>query len=132
MAKIGNLGSLIVFEVSSEKVITFNNMKQTVKGRWASHTPIGGKPIPEFLGADQRGITFDIYLSSVHGIKPRSVMEEIEDAVENGTPLTLVIGGRKVGSNQWVITDMSEAWEEIIEDGRLVSASLTITIAEYR
>ena len=42
MAVVGNLGSLITFEVSSDKVLTFDNMKRTVKGRWAvsyTHLP---------------------------------------------------------------------------------------------
>ena len=131
MAQVGNLGKLIVFEVSSDKVLTFNKMTQTVKGRWTTHAPVGGKPIPEFLGPDQRGINLSIFLSVNHGIRPRTTIENIEKAVEKGTPLPFVLGGSKIGSNQWVITSMSETWDEIIMDGRLVSAHLTLTLAEY-
>ena len=131
MAQIGNLGKLIVFEVSSDKVLTFKNMTQSVKGRWANHSVIGNKPISEFLGAEQRAISLNIFLSANLGVKPRSTIEKIEQAVENGTPNLLVIGGKQVGSNQWVITDMSETWDEIIKDGRLVSANLTLNLAEY-
>lgn len=132
MGKIGNLGSLIVFEVSAEKVLTFNKMTQTVKGRWAVQEPIQGKPHPEFLGPGQRTISLPIYLSVMHGVKPRKMMEQIENAVENGTPYSLVIGNKKVGSYQWVITDMSEIWGEIIREGNLVSANLTLNLSEYR
>lgn len=132
MGKIGNLGNLIVFEVNSSKVLTFDGLTQTVKGRWAVHNPIKRKPYPEFLGPDQRSMTFSIFLSVMHGVKPRQTIEKIEDAIENGTPYSLVIGGKKVGRNQWVITDMSETWKEIIQDGCLVSAHLSINIAEYR
>ena len=59
-------------------------------------------------------------------------MELIESAVENGIPYPLVIGNKKVGNYQWVITSMSESWGEIIKDGRLVSASLTLSLIEYR
>ena len=132
MGKIGNLGSLIVFEVSTEKVITFNKMTQAVKGRWALQEPILGKPYPEFLGPGQRTISLPVYLSVMHGVKPRKMMEQIENAVENGTPYPLVIGNKKVGSYQWVITDMSEIWGEIIRDGNLVSVNLTLNLSEYR
>ena len=131
MAKVGNLGKLIVFEVSSDKVLTFRDMTQTVKGRWTTHETIGKKPKPEFLGPDQRGVNLTIFLSVDHGVKPRKTIEKIEKAVEKGTPYPLVIGGKKVGSNQWVITNMSETWKEIILDGQLVSANLTLTLAEY-
>ena len=131
MAQIGNLGKLIVFEVSSDKVQTFRNMTQAVSGRWATHNIIGGKPKSEFLGPGQRKGNLTINLSVNHGVRPRKTIERIERAVENGTPFFFVIGGKKVGSNQWVITDVSETWDKIIKDGVLVSASLTLTLAEY-
>lgn len=131
MAQVGNLGKLIVFEVSSDKVLTFSKMTQTVKGRWATHSTIKGKPISEFLGPDQRGINLTIFLSVNHGIKPRKTIERIEKAVEKGKHYPLVIGGKKVGSNQWVITSMSETWNDIIMDGKLVSANITLTLTEY-
>lgn len=131
MAQVGNLGKLIVFEVSSDKILTFRNMTQSVKGRWSTHNIIGNKPKSEFLGPGQRGGNLTIFLSVNHGVKPRSTIEKIEKAVENGTPFSFVLGGKKVGANQWVITDMSETWDEIIRDGVLVSASVTITLAEY-
>ena len=132
MAKIGNLGKLIVFEVSSEKILTFSEMRQTVRGRWTTQAPISGKPYAEFLGPDQRSISLNIYLSAMHGVRPRKTMERIEDAVERGTPYSLVIGGKKVGRYQWVITEMSEAWGEIIRDGALAAVSLSLSLSEYR
>lgn len=131
MAQIGNLGKLIVFEVSSDKVLTFGKMTQSVKGRWTTHSIIGNKPVSEFLGAGQRTLTFPIFLTVNHGVRPRKTIEKIEKAIESGTPYSFVIGGKKIGSNQWVITDMSETWDEIIKDGRLVSAHLTLNLAEY-
>lgn len=132
MGQIGNLGSLIVFEVSTSKVLTFNRMTQSVKGRWTVQNPILGKPYPEFLGPAQRTASFPIFLSAMHGVRPRETMERIERAIENGIPYSLVIGGKKVGNYQWVITDMSESWGELIQGGMLVSASLTLNLAEYR
>ena len=131
MAQIGNLGKLIVFEVSSDKVLTFGKMTQSVSGRWTTHAVIQNKPKSEFLGAGQRTISLPIFLTANHGVRPRSTMEKIEEAVEKGTPLTFVIGGRKVGAHKWVITNMSETWGDIIKDGRLVSANLTLSLSEY-
>lgn len=131
MAQIGNLGKLIVFEVSSDKVLTFGKMTKSVKGRWTNHDNIGNKPKPEFLGPGQGTISLPIFLSANHGVRPRSTLEKIEAAVESGTPFVFVIGGKKVGSNKWVITDMSETWDNIIKDGQLVSAHLTLNLVEY-
>lgn len=132
MAKIGNLGKLITFSVSSKKVLTFDGLQQTVSGRWAKHDVISKKPVKEFLGPDSRSITLPIYLSAAHGVKPRKTMEKIEKAVEKGTPYKLVIGGKKIGKYKWVIEKMGESWGEIIEDGKLMAVNLNLTLSEYR
>ncbi|MCM1189796.1 MAG: phage tail protein [bacterium] len=132
MGKIGNLGKLIIFEVSAEKVLTFDKLNQAVKGRWAVQEPIQGKPFSEFLGPGQRTISFTVHLSAVHGVKPRETMERIESAVENGEPYPLIIGNRKVGDYQWVVTDMSETWGEVLQGGNLISVNLTLSLREYR
>ncbi len=129
--KIGNLGQLITFSVSSKKILTFETMNQTIKGRWTAHSLINKKPRPEFLGADRRQTSIEIQLNSEMGVNPRKVLEKIEKAVEKGTPLTFVIGGKKIGKHQWVIESMSETWDKIILDGKLVSAKTTLTLAEY-
>lgn len=131
MAVVGNLGSLITFEVSSDKVLTFDKMKRTVKGRWATHDAIGGKTKSEFLGAGNASITLPIFLSSMHGVRPRVTLEQIADAVERGEYYPLVIGGRSVGRNKWRITSASETWDTIIRDGILVEANVTLNLEEY-
>jgi phage protein U len=131
MAQIGNLGKLIVFEVSSDKVLTFHDMTQSISGRWAQHSVIGGKPESEYLGPGQRSISLPIFLSVSHGVKPRRTMEKMEKAAEKGTPYPFVLGGKKIGDNQWVISSISESWGDVIVDGKLVSANLTLTLSEY-
>ncbi len=131
MAVIGNLGKLITFEVSSDKVLTFDRMQRTVKGRWTTHDVISGKPKAEFLGADNEGITLPIFLSASHGVRPRTTLERIADAVEKGKYFPLVIGGRSVGKNKWRITSSSETWDKVIKNGVLVEASVTLTLEEY-
>ena len=128
---VGNLGKLITFEVSSRKVLTFDQMQRSVKGRWATHDVIGGKVKSEFLGADVASITLPIYLSAMHGVRPRRTIELINDAIESGQYFTFVVGGHAVGRYQWHITSSSEAWDKVILDGILVEAKLTLTLEEY-
>ena len=128
---VGNLGKLISFEVSSSKVLTFDQMQRSVKGRWATHDVIGGKVKSEFLGADVASITLPIYLSAMHGVRPRRTIELINDAIESGQYFTFVVGGRAVGRYQWRITSSSETWDKVILNGILVEAKLTLTLEEY-
>lgn len=131
MAQIGNLGRLIVFEVSSEKVMTFASFAQTVKGRWAEHNMISGKPKSEYIGSDLRSANMTIVLSAEHGVKPRSTIEAIERAVETGEVFPLVIGGKRVGDYSWRITSMSETWDNVVLDGVLAKAKISIQLDEY-
>lgn len=128
---IGSLGKTITFEVSSDKVLTFTNLSRTVKGRWTQHNIIESKPKSEFLGPDLDGITFKVSLSAMHGVRPRKTLEKIEKAVRKGTVMNFVVGGKKVGSNSWVITSVSEAWNCVYSKGELVTADVNLTLQEY-
>lgn len=136
--QIGNLGKLITFKVSADykkgrmKVVTFQNMTQSVRGRWTSHAIIGKKPVSEFLGPDMRQITLPIVLSVDLGINPRKVLDSLEKAVEKGSAYDFVIGGKKVGKYQWCITGMSETWDIVMNNGMLVQAKVSLTLEEYR
>lgn len=128
---IGNFGSLITFETSDTRIVSPENLKREVAGRWASHSRIGKKPLRQFLGADMGKVTFTIRLDARHGVKPRTTISNIEKYVENGTPANLVIGGKKVGSNKMTINSVSETWDEVWNKGELVRASLEISLEEY-
>ena len=131
MGQIGNLGKTIVFEVSDEKVLTFSRFTKTVKGRWGTHTPISGKPESEFLGPDLQDGSFDVYLSVMHGVRPRKTMENIEKAVLKGKVLDFALGGKKIGSGKWKILSVSETWDCVYSKGELISAKASLTLQEY-
>ena len=128
---VGNLGSLIAFEVSSDKIQTFNSLSREVKGRWTTHDVIGNKARSEFLGADLSDMSFSITLSANHGVRPRDTLERIEQAVENGEHFPFVLGGKMIGRYDWKITSVSESYDKIIADGCVVQAKVNITLQEY-
>lgn len=131
MSKIGNLGKQIVFKTSDKKILTFNDFKQSVSGRWAVHERIGEKPRSEFIGPGLRSISFTIVLSASNGVRPRKTLEKIENMIEEGAVEYLIIGGEKVGYYKWKITDMSETWDVIYSKGQLARATASITLEEY-
>lgn len=117
---IGNFGSLITFETSDARILSLQDIKREVSGRWAVHPRIGKKPLRQFLGADTEKVTFTIKLDARHGIRPRTTIERIEDHVRSGTPESLVIGGKKMGSSKMTINSISETWDEIWKDRKSV------------
>lgn len=66
-----------------------------------------------------------------HGVKPRKTMENIEKAVEKGQVENLIVGGAKVGKNKWKITQMTEAWDIVMNCGEVQKATLNLTLEEY-
>lgn len=128
---IGTLGRNVVFEVSDDRVFTFSELTREVTSRWTNHEPQGVKPKPEFLGAGLQTASLTITLSATLGVRPRDVLEAIENMVENGTVETLVIGNRPVGSNPFRLTGSSEAWNTVYNRGELARATLTISLEEY-
>ena len=128
---IGHIGKTVVFETSDAKILNFKTMQRTVKGRWASHFCINQKPKKQFLGSDADQITFTIILNAEHGVKPRKTIEKIEKLIQTGIPQTVVIGSRKVGSNPYVVTEISESWDTILNHGEVVKIVCDITLEEY-
>ena len=128
---IGTLGRNVVFEVSDDRVFTFSELTREVTSRWTNHEPQGVKPKPEFLGAGLQTASLTITLSATLGVRPRDVLEAIENMVENGTAETLVIRNRPVGSNPFRLTGSSEAWNTVYNRGELARATLTISLEEY-
>lgn len=78
-----------------------------------------------------RTVSFNITLNAMRGVKPRETLEKLESLVENGTVSTLVIGTKAVGENKWIIKEISETWDVIMNKGELVKASLSISLEEY-
>lgn len=76
-------------------------------------------------------MTLDILLSAGHGVSPRTMINNIEAAVENGRAEYLYIGGKKVGSGKQVIESVSETWDEVWNNGELVKATVSLTFSEY-
>lgn len=128
---IGHIGKTVVFETSDAKILNFKKMQRTVKGRWVSHSRVGKKPKKQFLGPDADQLTFTITLNAEHGVKPRKTVENIEKLIRTGKPQTVVIGSKKVGSNKYAITEISESWETILNRGEVVKITCDITLEEY-
>ena len=64
-------------------------------------------------------------------ISVRSMIENLEKAVEEGRVNYLIIGGKKLCKNKCYIAKMSEAWDTVHMQGRLYKAKLNLTFSEY-
>ena len=129
--RVGALGSRLVFQVSDWRVLTFRNLKREVSGNWSSMERIGQKPLPCFQGASLQTMTMEIVLDASLGVRPRGMLNQIEQMVESGQAEILVIGRQRIGNGRWVITKSSEAWDVIQRRGELYRATMSLTLQEY-
>lgn len=131
MGAIGIFGNRIVFETSDRRILTFSGMTRKITGKYSKHNIIGQKDHPEFTGPGNDNITFKILLDVSFGIKPREIMDSIEEAVESGETNYLIIGGRMIGKNKFYITSASEAMDVVMGGGEIARATLNISMEEY-
>lgn len=131
MGVVGNFGSRIIFETSDRKILTFSGMTQNVSAKYAKHSISGQKDRAEYTGPGNRSVKFNILLDVNLGIKPREVIERIENAVESGETEYLVIGGRPISQNKFYISSLSETYDVVMSNGEIARASLQISMEEY-
>ena len=113
------------------KVLTPNDIEQTVSSNWVEHQIIGRKfPKTEFVGANIRTMTMTIVVDRMLGQNPHSVMHKLNKFCEEGGVSKLTIGSHKIG-NKWKIQEMSEAFDRIYSKGQLTKATLNLTLAYY-
>ncbi|MCP3921905.1 MAG: hypothetical protein GY714_04890 [Desulfobacterales bacterium] len=105
---IGILGN-IAFEVSSDKVITLQAFKRSMKARYATHPVINKKPVLEYLGPDLSDVDFQITLSKQLGTDPIIEINKIKKIIESGEAQSLRIGDEEFGL--FVVESMSEDWQ---------------------
>ena len=135
-------GTELVFRVDSKTVQTFSGFKREVSASWAKHPRIGGKDRSEFLRPNPQQVTmtaiFDASLfmdldpvDRPKKYSPRTQLDTIAAAIENGKTNFLIINGQKVGSNRFAITSAGEAWQHFTPDGKLIRAEVELTLEEY-
>lgn len=120
----------VVFKVSANKVRTFDDLKIDSKTNYAKHTRHLKKPLLEFQYNDADTASLTIYLSAFLGVNPKKMQNKIDKYRKKGKILTLVIGGKKYGS-QWVITGHTKDYEKFDNQGNLLIAKSTLSLEQY-
>ncbi len=125
------LNNIIVFSVSSDKVLTFDNFEQTSSIRTGKHEIHLQKPKTEFLGPDLDTITFTMRFDVALGINPMSEIEKLRLVQRSGSPVSLVIGGKSYGENLWAIKSFRREHRQVDNRGNVLVAEVSIELEEY-
>lgn len=128
---IGYFGTDIVFETSANKVLTFNDFKHTAASTIEKHKIIGKKPLSEYCGQELNTVNFTINLNAGLGVKPQDIIDKLNTICEQGIAETLIIGGKTIGIDKFLIVDVSTAYDVVYNNGFLYSAKIDLSLEEY-
>ncbi len=132
---VGTFGGYLffetVFDTDGIKGYTFRNLSRSVNSRSVKHELLAPskKPKSQFMGPDLSELSLEVTFSAQYGVNPRKMLETLKKCVDQGIAAPFVVGTKKIGVYR--ISSMSETWETIIQGGKLMKATGTITMEEY-
>ena len=127
---IGSLGD-VVFEVSSDKVHTFQDLQIQRKANYAEHAIHGKKGLLEFTGFAPLTATMKIDLLAALGVVPKDELDALVEILTNHEAVPFILNGEPQGDNLWVLESMAESYPVINNKGELISVSVTLNLKEY-
>lgn len=125
---IGSWGP-IAFEVSADRVRTFDDLQRTTRVRWGKHDVIGQKQALEFGGVDAAAVSMMLRFRYTEGLIPHAEIRRLREIAEAGEAHPLFIGDENLGV--FVIEQIQEAREEHTPKGRLLAVSAAVSFLEY-
>ncbi|MGE4268252.1 MAG: phage tail protein [Deferribacterales bacterium] len=126
---IGSWGSSIIFETSADYIHTFTNLKRDVEAKTKSHSLVNSLDKTQFLGRGLYKITFDMVFKVQMGIVPMQCVDRLHAAFTSGEVNNLRIG--KKGFGKFMITNLSDTFDDIMNRGEIASATVSVTLQEY-
>lgn len=130
MAIIGSFG-VIVFEVSTDKIQTYDEFQRTNSPRWQEHSIIGQKPILEFEGPGVDTISFNIVLRADLGVNPEEQLVKLRKFARWGQKALFIRGNQPISTNYWVIDSLIEKHRNIDKLGNVLTIEVELNLKEY-
>ena len=127
---IGYMGD-IVFSVSANHMLTPSNYSRESEARWAEHGLLLRKPVSQFGEPGLEKLSFDIILDADHGINPADQLKKLRKMRDTGAVFPLVIGGKPVTQNYWLLDSLKEGNFYWTPDGQPQQCIVSLSLTEY-
>ena len=121
----------LVFEVSTEKVLTYDNYKRDSKARYARHDLINQTSVAEYLGREPEEVSFTMMFTVSLGVNPSEETAKVRQMCLDGVADYLVLGNMVVGENLWGIESVGEATKAVDNLGAVLVSSVNVKMLEY-
>ena len=125
---IGTFGD-IVFEVSDEKIRTFQYLRQQKRARYSVLNVANYEQLLQYDGKELQQVSFSIQFHH-RFCDPQEEIEKLRTMVDNHEAYTLIVGGFLVG--EFVLEEMSSEWERVAKNGVIMMAEGHLYLKEYK
>lgn len=134
MANVGSLGGIDFYVRSSHgrnQVLSFHDLIRNSTSNFAEHERNGKKPYLEYNGPGLDSVSLTIEADAQYGVNPLEIQAALHQYAENGTPNILVIGGKKIGDNPFVILEIADTYKRFYTNGKPSAIRMQVTLKEY-
>ena len=118
------------FEVSTDKVKTFSDLKFSNSAAYSEHKIIGRKGLIEFTGLNASTASLTINLDAWAGVNPSEEITELYTLMNDHELLAFTLGGEVMGEGLWVIESLDEEYRTIDSHGNVLEASINLKLRE--
>jgi len=130
MAIVAAFGNL-TFEVASNQIKQFKNLKQTVGFRSDNNENKGTKPSTVRKGPDLQRLTFDIVFDATLGVDVSVEKQKWIDVSESGVPYFFTVSGGRISKFPFICKSVEVTYEDFNGMGKPIKISLSISLEEY-
>lgn len=134
MGNVGTFGDISFYVKSKKgkgKMIGLSDIVLNSTAEYEEHQRNGKKSILEFISPGLSELTFNVYANAQYGAKPLTIQTKLTKYMKNGTPKNFILGGKKIGTNKWVITSVASTYTVVFRDGRPVAIQFAVSLKEY-
>lgn len=134
MGKVGHFGKLEFYVKTKKgkpKLQSFDEMKWNSSINVEEHKRQGKKPLLEVTGKNCDEIFMNIYFYAQYGVNPWKKLLLLRKYNQQGKVFPLVIGGKRVGSFKWIISDVSNELKTFYKNGKVTEVVAAVSFKEY-
>jgi hypothetical protein len=85
----------------------------------------------EYVAPGLDTISFDIKVSAVLGVNPRTTLDYWMGLAAAGQPNILCVGNKVLGTDQWIIKSATDKWQQLDGQGNILLATMSLVFEEY-
>lgn len=120
-----------VFEVSQNKIYTFDEFTRDISINVEDQEVDGSKPSTYIKGTNLEPVSFTIKLRQSNSIDVETEINDWKSICEEGIPYMLFIGDKTVSNNKFLLTGVSLSDNDYIATGKIMRSTMKLTFKEY-